>query len=158
MKCAFESSLKTLISIGLAFQQINKIFESDCGLSIVQWSLLKALIEMPTISPQALAKTLGVSPSTLTQTLARLSKRKLIFVCDDPRDARRKIISITRSGKEKLEEAHNLFENMFGRLYEISTALETLNNFLLSSKKQKRKSNALQIVTPKDAKWNWPQA
>lgn len=111
-------------------QAINKAFESKHGLSIVQWSVLKTLVERPAVSPQLLARALGVSPGTLTQTLVRLSRKKLIFTCDDPKDARKKIISITRAGHGLLAETSALHEQAFHGLRDAAFALDEVKRVL----------------------------
>lgn len=96
-------SLFQVFHVGVSIQQLNRKIERRSGLSLVQWCLLKRLIHMPAVSAQALARTVVLHPSTLTQSLKRLEKRKLIFVTEDPKDSRKKVISITRTGKEILE-------------------------------------------------------
>lgn len=98
-----ERPLFSLFRIGNSIQALNKRTEKYCGLSLVQWCLLKYLIDMPGSSAQLLAKAVGVHPSTLTQTLKRLEKKKFIFITEDPKDSRKKLISITRAGKYTLE-------------------------------------------------------
>ena len=100
-----ERDLISLFEIGNAIHQLNKKSERKMGLSLVQWRLLKCLIDMPATSAYLLSQAVGVHPSTLTQTLKRLEKKEMLFVSEDPRDSRRKIISITRAGKEALSAA-----------------------------------------------------
>jgi DNA-binding MarR family transcriptional regulator len=132
----FRKNLKTLISIGLTFQQLNKIFEARYKLSIVQWSLLHVLQGMPAVSLQTLAASLGVSPSTLSPAIARLNRKKYIFVCGDPKDARRKLVSITRDGKEKLDDTDVSFESAFAKLTALKNELEEVHDFLVISKRK----------------------
>ena len=103
-----QHSIFSLIRIGVTIQQMNKCTEKTLGLSLVQWYLLKQLIDLPASSAFNLAQAVGVHPSTLTQTLKRLEKKKYIFTTEDPSDSRRKLISITRFGKEKLESVSKI--------------------------------------------------
>ncbi len=98
-----ESTLLSLFHIGLSIQNLNKVWERKLGLSLVQWCLLKHLIDMPAVSALSLAKAVGVHPSTLSQTLKRLERRQFIHIAEDPKDSRKKVISITRLGKEALD-------------------------------------------------------
>lgn len=107
----FESSLLSLFHIGIYIQNLNKFLERKLGLSLVQRCLLKHLIDMPAASAYSLAKAVGVHPSTLSQTLKRLERRKFIYIAEDPKDSRRKLISITRSGKEALDRTNKALEN-----------------------------------------------
>lgn len=95
--------LFSIFRLGISIHNFNKRSEEKVGLSLVQWCLLEQLIDMPRTSAFALAKSLGIHPSTLTQTLKRLEKKGYIFQTEDPRDSRKKVISITKAGKLILE-------------------------------------------------------
>ncbi len=94
-----------VFQIGISIHNFNKASEKRLGLSLVQWCVLKCLVDMPACSAHALAAAVGVHPSTLTQTLKRLEKKRFVFATEDPNDSRRKLISITRAGKETLDQA-----------------------------------------------------
>ena len=98
-----ESSLITVFNVGLLLNGFNREAERNTGMSIVQWCVLNRMLEMPASPAQRISEALGVHPSTLTQTLKRLRKRGLIHVAQDPRDSRKKLISVTRRGFESLE-------------------------------------------------------
>jgi len=89
--------------MSLAFHNLNKAVEAELGLSLVQYHLLFHLRDMPGISPQSLAKAVGMHASTLTQSLKRLGKKEFLFVGEDPRDSRKKIITLTRLGKAAID-------------------------------------------------------
>ena len=118
------------MNLSLTLHHINKTLESKCGMSIVQWSLLKTLLNMPAASPLILAKALGVTPGTLSQTLTRLNKKKYLFMCDDPNDARKKMISITRLGKATLDVIDREYERIFAEINLIHHEVEQLDNYL----------------------------
>ena len=123
-------SISSLMELSLTLHQINKTLESKCGLSVVQWSLLKTLLNMPAVSPLVLAKALGVTPGTLTQTLTRLDRKKFLFMCDDPNDARKKMISITRLGKEALETVDREYERAFAGIDLVENAIGQIDGYL----------------------------
>lgn len=101
----FEDSLFSMIEVCASIQRLNKRAESELSLSLVQWCLLKRLIDRPGISSNALADVIGVHASTITQTVKRLERKGFIFVTDDPKDSRKKVISITRTGVRHLHGA-----------------------------------------------------
>lgn len=125
--------LTNLTKLHLGIQQLNKEVEQSCGLSLVQWHVLSNLVRMPATSPQLLANTIGITPGSLTQTLARLENKKWLFICEDSRDARKKMVSITRLGKQTVVNAEKIYEKKFEELFknklEIATLAKALKNF-----------------------------
>lgn len=132
----FEDSMARLLSVNLSFLAINKALEASVGLSIVQWSLLQALIRMPAVSPLALAKTLNVTPGTLSATLSRLLRKKYVFACVDPRDSRKKMISITREGKDALVLTSRIFSSIFSDIHTVHNEIDLIEHFLTNNAKQ----------------------
>jgi DNA-binding MarR family transcriptional regulator len=139
-KNLLEGSISELIELNLQLLQINRRLEAQCGVSMVQWSLLKNLIARPAASPQVLAKALGITPGTLSQALSRLERRDLLFTCDDPSDARKKMISITRLGKEALDRAENIYKEAFFEMQPVNQELHDIN-ILLKDRVKSRLAN-----------------
>jgi len=125
-----ESHLISLFQIGIAIHQLNRRSEKYMGLSLVQWCLLKHLIDMPAVPAHSLAKVVGVHPSTLTQTLKRLEKKKYIFIIGDPKDTRKKLISITRLGKEILDSTSEKMTSWSKGFSDISDELVSIQSCL----------------------------
>jgi DNA-binding MarR family transcriptional regulator len=98
-----DSALDAFLRIGFSLQRLNRLAERDYGLSLAQWSVLRLLVDRPGISPGTLAERAGIHPSSLSQALARLARRKFVFVARDPLDARRKQLFVTREGKASLD-------------------------------------------------------
>ncbi len=98
-----DQEITKIVRMNLAFHQLNKLAEGKIGLSLVQYYLLSTLRDMPGCSPQKLAQSAGMHPSTLTQSLKRLQKKNAIFVGEDPKDSRKKMISMTRQGSVLLQ-------------------------------------------------------
>lgn len=119
-----------LLYINLNFQSLNKAVESKFNLSIVQWAFLKTLLQMPAVSPQVLARVLHITPGTLTQTAARLEKRQYIFICADPKDARKKMISLSRTGKDILEGVDKYFKVFFASIKKYKNEIVAVENYL----------------------------
>lgn len=101
---AQEKTLCLLSEVGVSVFQLNKKTERALGMSLVQWCLLRQLVDLSGISALALSKKIGVHPSTLTQALKRLEKKGWISVCDDPLDSRRRLIALTRNGFDQMNQ------------------------------------------------------
>lgn len=71
---------------------------SPTGLTARDASLL-AHVDEGGSSPSALARHLGVAPSTLSAAVARLAARALLRIDPDPADARRRLIVLTGAGR-----------------------------------------------------------
>tara|TARA_B110001454_G_scaffold83721_1_gene80535 strand:+ start:15916 stop:16356 length:441 start_codon:yes stop_codon:yes gene_type:complete len=125
-----DSELLSLFKISLSIHNYNKISERETGLSLVQWCLLSKLMDMPAASALALAKGVGVHPSTLTQSLKRLEKKGFVFVTDDPRDSRRKMISLTRNGQAALLTAQEKMEIWKNKFSPVKNELAHIQNHL----------------------------
>jgi DNA-binding MarR family transcriptional regulator len=126
-----ESSLFRLISLTVRMQSINKSLEAKHGLSIVQWSFMQKLADMPSITPRVMATTLGLTPGTLTQTISRLQKKKYISVIADPKDARKKLITLTRLGANVLNSKNVAYKNIFLMINNCASELKVIDTFLL---------------------------
>lgn len=102
-----SGEIKKLVEANIRFVHLNKLAEKKLSLSLVQFHALSLLVEFPAISPQTLALKAGIHPSSLTQTLKRLEKKKLLFSVENPKDNRKKLLGITPRGKELLGAFHN---------------------------------------------------
>ena len=99
-----NTEIAHLVQMNLVFHSLNKGAEQRLGLSLVQYYLLTILRDMPGCSPQNLADAAGIHPSSLTQSLKRLRKKQTVFVGEDPKDSRKKILSVTRNGCKLLDQ------------------------------------------------------
>lgn len=133
---AHKHPLKSVFHVSLLLHNLNKEAERCTGLSIVQWSILKYVLEMPGTSAQELSDAMKLHPSTLTQSLKRLIRKKLILVLEDPRDSRKKIISLTRNGKISLDQAEKQMEEIASRLARAENELYLLEECLSSFRYQ----------------------
>lgn len=128
--------LKSVFHVSLLLHHLNKEAERRTGLSIVQWSILKHLIEMPATSAQELSEAVRLHPSTLTQSLKRLIRKELIFASDDPRDSRKKIISLTRKGKDALDQSDQQMKRLATDLAVVENELYSIEDRLSSLRHQ----------------------
>jgi DNA-binding MarR family transcriptional regulator len=107
-----SEQIARLVKMSLAFHNLNKAVEAALGLSLVQYHLLFNLRDMPGSSPQSLARIVGMHPSTLTQSLKRLSKKQFLFVGEDPRDSRKKMVTLTLLGKSAVDRFEGGIEKL----------------------------------------------
>lgn len=98
-----------LFKTSLNIQQLNRRLEKAVGLSLVQWHVLRRVLELPGSAAGVLAKEIGVHPGTLTPLLKRLQGKGYLFLEPDALDARKKTILISREGKTKLLTAEKKF-------------------------------------------------
>lgn len=123
--------LKSALHVGLLIHNINKDAERRTGLTLAQWSILKHLIERPAISAQKLSAAVRLHPSTLSLSLRRLVRRGFVWISADPRDSRRRTISLTREGKQQLDLADDEMNRFATELRQISAELTAVEARLL---------------------------
>jgi DNA-binding MarR family transcriptional regulator len=122
--------LSAVSSIGALLSHLNKDAERRTGMTIVQWCVLNQMIRMPASSAQRISDAVKVHPSTLTQTLKRLEHKGLIFIAQDPRDSRRKLISVTRMGADAIARSRLEMARIEGRLESIAAKLRAVESHL----------------------------
>lgn len=137
-------SVSCLMELSLTLHHVNRTLEARCGLSVVQWSLLKTLLNMPAVSPLVLARALGVTPVTLSQSLTRLERKKYLFMCDDPSDARKRMVSLTRLGRNKLEDVDRAYELVFAEIETLDGGVQRIGEYLKN--KVKLRLNQIEII------------
>lgn len=115
MKTSFWG-LSHLISIARTMQDLNLSFEKEYELSLTQWLVLAALKDLPGCTALILCKSLSMQPSSLTQILKRLERKKLVHISSDPTDSRKKVLTLSRLGKEHLEVLAPRLKSQFGHL------------------------------------------
>lgn len=123
-------SLLLLFKFGNLIHNFNKKSEKEIGVSLAQWSVLKQLIDMPGTSALKLAHSVGVHPSTLSQTLKRLEKKNFLYLLEDPKDSRKKLISITKVGKTALESFEENIRPLSKKFSSIEKDIDNLSHFL----------------------------
>ena len=118
-----------LVHLGVKIQNLNQSLERRHGLSLVQWGVLRSLIDMPATSARKLAAMVRIHPSTLTQSLGRLQKKGFLFASPDPRDARKKMLVATREGKDAVDALTREFSQL-KQSSALQSALSTIDDFL----------------------------
>ncbi len=100
---------------------------------------------MPATSPLALSNAVGVHPSTLTQTMKRLVKKEFIYLSDDPKDSRKKQVTITRAGKNVLDAASIKIHEWSRELVSLEVEIQRVRH-CLESQFKKRESGKEQRI------------
>lgn len=108
--------IDSLFNLSLSLHHLNKDMERKFKVSLVQLFVLLRLRSLPASNAHALSMAIGIQPSTLSQTIQRLERKEYIFVTYDPRDSRKKLISLTRRGKEAIEVVQCELKAIFGGL------------------------------------------
>jgi DNA-binding MarR family transcriptional regulator len=92
--------LEQLIALSVDLHNLNASVQKRWSLSIVQWLVLKKIVDLPGLSAGALAEISKVHPSTLTPTINRLHGLDLIHILERPSDHRIKFIVASWKGLE----------------------------------------------------------
>ena len=96
-----------------AARRITTLYDSHmapCGLRTSQFAILVAVSQADGPTMQDVAAELGVDPSTMTRTLAALVKAGLVS-SEHGADRRRKQLSVTGVGRQRMREAGRLWES-----------------------------------------------
>ncbi|MCK8045456.1 MarR family transcriptional regulator [Shewanella sp. 1CM18E] len=128
-ECA-ETSFPALLRL----TQVNNIFiqiVKDCvesyGLQSADFNLLTCLRRNPTphvLSPTELYQSMLFSSGGLTKVLNRLHKMELIERLDNPEDKRSKLVKLSSTGKELVEEIMPVLHKQEKRMVEGITSEE----------------------------------
>lgn len=125
-----EQNLLTIARIGTSIHNVNKVFEKEMGFSLVQWVVLKRLVDMPATSATSLAKSIGIHASSLTPTLRRLQGKKMVAVMIDPHDSRKRMVSLTKVGYDALLKVEKHIAKWNLQLPKIETELAVVDDHL----------------------------
>lgn len=85
-------------------------------MSMQQFRVLRILERHPDISLSAVAEHMGLTNASASKLVESLVKQELMTRKDSPEDRRRVVLSLTKTGKNALEEARSA---ALGRLAEI---------------------------------------
>jgi DNA-binding MarR family transcriptional regulator len=129
-----KAPLQIAFQLGMEIERLSARMEQNCGISLAQWSVLIRLKDLPACTAQELANAVGVHPSTLTQALKRLEKKGFVFVGTDPRDSRKKILSLTREGAHKLERSRESLQPWRNKTESMIESMESLIQLIQSLK------------------------
>lgn len=109
-------------------QHFDKIFQT-VGLTAPQFSLLAEITANENIAISELAERMLMDQTTVTRNIEILRKKGYVSVRTDDNDSRKRCISISETGEEKLNEAIPVWNNVQS-LIEKEIGVEKFNDFL----------------------------
>lgn len=91
--------LRLLWAVAHRLGSTSKVMEASLGVTGLQRLVLRLVGQFPGITATRLAHILHLNSSTLTGVLKRLEQRGYVERQEDPRDARRALLSLTEVGR-----------------------------------------------------------
>lgn len=91
--------LQRLWALNHALERLSNRMEKRLGVTAQQRLLIRCVGASPGITPGQLATLLHLDPGTISASVARLEKRKLVVRRRDPEDSRRVTIALTKAGR-----------------------------------------------------------
>jgi len=86
------------------------------GLKVTQYSMLANINQQQSVSISQLGDILLLDQTTITRNINVLKQNGYVNITKDPQDARTKIITLTKKGVEKLNEAAPIWEDIQERI------------------------------------------
>ncbi|HYM67155.1 MAG TPA: MarR family transcriptional regulator [Patescibacteria group bacterium] len=129
-----------------ALQVLNALWEEEVSGTITspQFAALNALYSEPNLDQRTLGERISLDRSTVADVVGRLSARGLVRTERDPRDGRRKVITLTAKGLRVLQQliprTHVMTRRLVGGLDdgEQATLLRLLTAVAAGERKQPR--------------------
>lgn len=72
------------------------------GVTVAEWTFLRALYDVEALAPSALADRMGMTRGAISKLADRLVEKGLISRVDDPDDRRAQSLSLTAEGRQKV--------------------------------------------------------
>ena len=88
-----------------ALRAYSRGLERTRGVTAVQLAMLRLVAETGPVRLAELRERLGMHPATLGQLVDRLAARRLVSLERDPRDGRRRVVTVTSHGRALLADA-----------------------------------------------------
>jgi DNA-binding MarR family transcriptional regulator len=111
-----------------AARQVCRVYNETLkpvGLTNGQFSLMALLAGLGPTPLNILAEELGSDRTTLNATLKPLERDKLVQSATDPEDARIRLLSLTRKGMTRLDEASSLWRAAQAKIEKKLGAIES---------------------------------
>ena len=102
-----QKSMKTVVRLDRVFNRINNITEnhlSKYNLTFNQFKVLEVLYHLGDLNIGSITKLTSSTPGNTTVVVRNLKRDGFIESKKDEKDARASILSITKKGKESIEE------------------------------------------------------
>ena len=110
-----EQVLVTLRGIVRSIDLRSRKLDRECGLTVPQLIVLKAITRAGTVSVGELAEAVNLSGATVTGVLDRLEQRDCVVRMRSDQDKRRVMVEATARGRDVLEKAPSLVTDAFVR-------------------------------------------
>lgn len=72
------------------------------GVTVAEWTFLRALHDVEAMAPSALADRMGMTRGAISKLADRLVEKGLVSRVDDPDDRRAQSLSLTAGGRQKV--------------------------------------------------------
>ncbi|MFD3926297.1 MarR family winged helix-turn-helix transcriptional regulator [Streptomyces sp. NPDC058614] len=116
-----ESAARAALDLRVAFsrlrRRIREVSETD-DLTPSQVSALTLVSKSGAATASALAAAEGVRPQSMATTLAALDEQGLIERSPDPNDGRRQLVTLTDTGRERVEGTRQAREEWLARAFQ----------------------------------------
>jgi DNA-binding MarR family transcriptional regulator len=85
--------------------QANRVLKAEFGLSVVKWRILVLVHNAAPVNAAVLCKGLSMDAGLFSRTLKTLVEEKLVKISGSKTDKRQTLISLTKAGKQKVQQA-----------------------------------------------------
>jgi DNA-binding MarR family transcriptional regulator len=102
---------ETWLEVGWTNLKVHRVLNQSLAsvdLTLAQHEILMTVLQQDGITQRALSERLHVVKSNVSALLKKLESRGLVARISDPDDSRNKLISLTKSGHELVEQSFKL--------------------------------------------------
>lgn len=103
----------------------SRIYRKRFGVGVIDWRVLSQLAIEPGITGNRICQVIGLDKAAVSRSLRLLERKGLVSAAADPRDTRRRSISLTPAGYELHDRIIVVALERERRLLEVLTATET---------------------------------
>ena len=101
----------------LLIKKADQILNRTCDLTLSQFNILFLLQHQGTLSQQALAQQLHLTPAAISRLTETLMAKKYVSRKENPSNRRQNCVDLTSTGNTKVTTAINLLQDLEKQLY-----------------------------------------